>query len=174
MFLPVTEKAEMFLRNMVRHQASTPSSQEIPPMLPKMFHYYVGNPYYFAFLRRFEESFPALKYLNNAYYTAPLSKWGLTIVPLMGIINGTTPAEKVDVSTSSSIAATGLVWGVYATMIQPQNWGTFSFFAAQMCCFAVNTYNIYRHWNYLQQQQQQQPVSADCGSPASSSTVASN
>ena len=150
-----------FIRSAVRRSTTAaaatteeaPAAQAIPPQLPKMFHKYVGNPFYFAFLRRYEDKIPALYYLNNAYYTAPLSKWGLTIVPLMGIYSGTPAPENVDVATSASIAATGLVWGVYATMIQPQNWGTFSFFAVQICCCTVNSYNLYRHWAYLQHQQ---------------------
>ena len=145
-----------FFQSALRRSAASggpesPAAQAIPQQLPKMFHKYVGNPHYFGFLRRYEERFPLIFYLNNAYYTAPLSKWGLTIVPLMGIMSGTPAPENVDVATSASIAATGLVWGVYATMIQPQNWGTFSFFAVQICCCTVNSYNLYRHWAYLQQ-----------------------
>lgn len=124
------------------------TAQPIPKMLPRVFHRYVGNGTLFGFLKPYEERIPVVKYLNSVYNFAPLSKWGLSIVPMYGVLVGTPPVEKIDLNTSTALACTGFVWAFYATLIQPQNAGSRALCIVNFCMGMVNGYNAYRKYSY--------------------------
>lgn len=122
--------------------------QAIPKMLPKFFHQYVGNPVLFQCLKPYEH-IGFVKFINNVYNTAPASKWGLSIVPLYGVLAGNTNPEKIDMNTCGSLACTGVVWTVYAMMIQPQNSGSRALAAVNFAMAAVNGYKCYAKKQYM-------------------------
>ncbi|KEG14819.1 hypothetical protein DQ04_00291050 [Trypanosoma grayi] len=126
------------------------AQQAIPKAFPKMMHRYVGNSRLFECLKPYEK-YPAVAYLNSVYNSAPLFKWSLSIVPLYGIFVGNPPVEKVDFNSSAALCATGMVWFVYALLIQPQNSGSRSLALVNICLASVNGYNCYRSWNYKRQ-----------------------
>lgn len=123
-------------------------SSEIPKLLPKFMHKYVGNPVMFRRLKPLELVVPGLKHVNNAYTAAPGCKWALSIIPLYGIATGSTPVEKYDANTSASLACTGFVWTVYAMLIQPQNTGSRMLAAVNFAMGVVNGYKAVAKWNY--------------------------
>lgn len=126
---------------------SAAAQQAIPKAFPKALHKWVGNDKLFKFLIPYEK-YGAVKYLNSAYNAAPLFKWSLSIVPLYGIISGYPPVEKLDLNSSFALFCTGVVWFVYALLIQPQNSGSRSLALVNICLATVNGYNCYRALNY--------------------------
>ncbi|KAL1139136.1 hypothetical protein AAG570_009196 [Ranatra chinensis] len=60
---------------------------------------------------------------KTIFFWAPLFKWGLVIAGL-GDINR--PVEKVSLSQSAALAATGIIWSRYSLVIIPKNWSLFS------------------------------------------------
>jgi hypothetical protein len=120
----------------------------IPSALPKIFHKYVGRGSLFSFLQPYEATSPFVKQLNSVYNVAPLSKWGLSIVPMMGVVSGNPPVEKIDINTSGALTMTGAIWTVYALMISPQNAGSRALAAVNFSMACVNGYNCYRRRNY--------------------------
>jgi len=60
---------------------------------------------------------------KTIFFWAPLFKWGLVIAGLGDLQR---PAEKLSVSQSSALAATGLIWSRYSLVIIPKNWSLFS------------------------------------------------
>jgi hypothetical protein len=124
--------------------AAKVAASEIPSFIPKPVHRYVGNGRLFSFLQAYEGQYPILQTINSVYNIAPASKWGLSIVPLYGVFVGTPPVEKIDLNTSASLTCTGLVWTVYALMIQPQNSGSRALCAVNFAMASVNGYNCYR------------------------------
>jgi len=64
---------------------------------------------------------PTFKKFNNALTLAPLWKWGLAIVPLMGVFTGTPTVENLDVNTSIALASTGAIWAYYSTLVRPKS-----------------------------------------------------
>ncbi|KAF8290063.1 putative mitochondrial pyruvate carrier protein [Trypanosoma cruzi] len=127
--------------------AANATQQVIPKAFPKILHRYVGRPRVFEFLKPYEKYY-VVAYLNSVYNAAPLFKWSLSIVPLYGIFSGSVPVEKVDFNSSAALSITGLVWFVYALLIQPQNSGSRSLALVNMCLASVNGYNCYRSWAY--------------------------
>ena len=119
-------------------------ASSIPAMLPKPLHKYVGNPVFLKFLKPYEAGNPVIATLNNVYNLAPASKWGLSIVPLIGVFTGYPPVEKIDLNTSASLTCTGVVWAVYALMITPQNAGSRALAMVNAAMASVNGYNCYR------------------------------
>ncbi|KAG5483396.1 hypothetical protein LSCM1_04944 [Leishmania martiniquensis] len=130
---------------------STVTGHTIPKMFPRVFHGWVGNGRILNFLAPYERN-PAIAYFNSIYNTAPLFKWSLSIVPLYGIVSGNPPVEKVDFNSSAALCATGMVWFVYALLIQPQNSGSRSLALVNLCLATVNGYNCYRSANYKRSQ----------------------
>lgn len=61
--------------------------------------------------------------LQTIHFWAPTFKWVLVIA---GISDIARPPEKLSFSQSSSLAATGLLWSRYSTVIVPKNWNLFS------------------------------------------------
>lgn len=129
--------------------AASVAQQVIPKGFPKMLHGWVGNDKIFKCLVPYEK-YAVVKYLNSAYNAAPLFKWSLSIVPLMGIVTGTPPVEKIDLNSSIALTATGVVWFVYALLIQPQNSGSRALALVNICLATVNGYNCYRSISYKQ------------------------
>lgn len=103
----------------------------------------------FEFLKPYE-NITLVKYLNSVYNAAPMSKWGLSIVPMYGVFVGNPPVEKIDVNTSGALACTGFIWSFYATIIQPQNAGSRALALVNFCMGSVNGYNCYRKYAYDQ------------------------
>ena len=127
--------------------ATAAAAQEIPKALPKFIHKFVGNPRVSQRLEPYER-FTLIKYFNSVYNLAPASKWGLSIVPMIGVITGNPPVEKIDRNTSFSLACTGFIWTVYALMITPQNSGSRALAMVNFCMGSVNGYNCYRRVSY--------------------------
>ena len=67
------------------------------------------------------QSSPTFKKFNNALTLAPLWKWGLAIVPLMGVFTGVPAVENLDVNTSIALASTGAIWAYYSTLVRPKS-----------------------------------------------------
>ncbi|AAZ12416.1 mitochondrial pyruvate carrier protein 2, putative [Trypanosoma equiperdum] len=126
---------------------SATTKQAIPKLFPKPLHKYVGNGRVFQCLKSYEK-YGVVAYLNSVYNLAPSFKWMLSIVPLYGIFVGNPPVEKIDVNSSAALCTTGLLWFVYALLIQPQNSGSRSLAAVNVCLAAVHGYNIYRAMSY--------------------------
>ena len=64
---------------------------------------------------------PTFKKFNNALTLAPLWKWGLAVVPLMGVFTGVPAVENLDVNTSIALASTGAIWAYYSTLVRPKS-----------------------------------------------------
>ena len=126
------------------------TAQPIPRFLPKFLHRYVGNGTLFPFLKQYEQ-FYVVRTLNSVYNLAPFSKWGLSIVPLYGVFVGSPPVEKIDLNTSASLTVTGIIWTIYASIIQPQNSGSRALVAVNFCMASVNGFNCYRKLSFVKQ-----------------------
>ena len=108
-------------------------------------------------------------YCNNIYYMAPISKWLLTLVPLIIYMpsideiksywapidsnaikpmNVNNSIDKIDLNTSLSLAITGAIWCIYALLIRPQNIGSRSLAAANFSMAVVNGYNALKKYKY--------------------------
>ena len=123
------------------------TKQQIPALFPKFLHRFVGNGTLFESLKKYEHIY-IVRQFNSVYNVAPLSKWGLSIVPLLGVISGNPPVEKIDFNTSGALMCTGLIWTVYACFIQPQNAGSRALAAVNFCMASVNGYNCFRRYRY--------------------------
>jgi hypothetical protein len=119
----------------------------IPKAFPGFCHQWVGNGKLFKFLAPYEEKYPQLQGFNSVYNLAPSSKWGLSIVPMYGVFVGSPPVEKIDISTSSALTCTGVVWSFYALIITPQNAGSRALATVNMAMASVNGYNCYRYYS---------------------------
>ncbi|XP_071136148.1 uncharacterized protein [Mytilus edulis] len=60
---------------------------------------------------------------KTIFFWAPSFKWGLVIA---GIADIARPAEKLSPPQSTALAATGIVWARYSTVITPKNWNLFT------------------------------------------------
>ncbi|KAM7249365.1 hypothetical protein ACFE04_011125 [Oxalis oulophora] len=56
---------------------------------------------------------------KTVFFWAPLFKWGLVIA---GISDLTRPADKLSISQSSALTATGLIWDQIFASHHPKNW----------------------------------------------------
>ena len=124
--------------------------QDIPKGVPKFAHQFIGNGNMFKFLIPYYQKYPAVQSINSVYNLAPASKWALSIVPLVGVVTGSQPVEKVNFNTSASLAITGFVWTVYALMITPQNFGSKMLASVNFAMGSVNGYNSYRRYQFDQ------------------------
>ena len=57
------------------------------------------------------------------FFWAPAFKWALVIA---AIADMTRPAEKLSVTQSTALAATGFIWSRYSLVIIPKNWLLFA------------------------------------------------
>jgi mitochondrial pyruvate carrier 2 len=124
--------------------AAPSAASEIPKLFPKVLHKYVGNGTMFQFLKPYEGKYKLVATLNSVYNVAPLSKWGLSIVPMYGVFTGYPAPQDIDFNTSLSLALTGSVWTVYACLIQPQNAGSRALATVNCAMACVNGFNAYR------------------------------
>ncbi|XP_046671221.1 mitochondrial pyruvate carrier 2-like [Homalodisca vitripennis] len=82
---------------------------------------------------------------KTVFFWAPCFKWGLVIA---GIGDLQRPAEKLSVSQSSALAATGLIWSRYSLVIIPKNW---SLFSVNVFVAATSLYQLFRAVRYQQE-----------------------
>ncbi|ORZ33073.1 mitochondrial pyruvate carrier [Catenaria anguillulae PL171] len=64
---------------------------------------------------------------------------------IAGIRDIKRPAEKLSLTQSSSLAATGLIWARYSTQIIPVNYNLMS---VNVFVAATGLYQLYRIWDY--------------------------
>eukprot|EP01135_Chromosphaera_perkinsii_P004534 Nk52_evm4s288 gene=Nk52_evmTU4s288 len=84
-----------------------------------------------SFLARFESKLsPGMKKFWNheagpqtIFFWAPAAKWCLVIA---GIADLQRPADKLSVTQSGALAATGIIWSRYSLVIIPKNWSLFA------------------------------------------------
>ncbi|XP_017770857.1 PREDICTED: mitochondrial pyruvate carrier 2-like [Nicrophorus vespilloides] len=60
---------------------------------------------------------------KTVFFWAPVFKWGLVIA---GISDLQRPADKISVSQTTALAATGIIWSRYSLVITPKNYSLFS------------------------------------------------
>jgi len=90
---------------------------------------------------------PTFRKFNNALTVAPLWKWGLAIVPLMGVFTGVPSVENLDVNTSIALASTGAIWAYYSTLVRPK---AVSLGVVSIALLGANGYNVWRRYDYEQ------------------------
>ena len=86
------------------------------------------------------------------FFWAPAFKWALVIA---GIADLTRPAEKLSLTQSTALTATGFIWARYALVVIPKNWLLFTvnLFVGATGLLQVSRVYVYR--KSLQEQQQQ-------------------
>ncbi|XP_018952380.1 mitochondrial pyruvate carrier 2-like isoform X1 [Cyprinus carpio] len=85
---------------------------------------------------------------KTVFFWAPVFKWGLVVA---GFSDMTRPPEKLSVSQSCVITATGIIWSRYCLVIIPKNWALFAVnFFLGMC----GSIQLIRIWRYNQQLKQ--------------------
>ncbi|XP_016129902.1 mitochondrial pyruvate carrier 2-like [Sinocyclocheilus grahami] len=93
------------------------------------------------------EAFPVDR-PKTVFFWAPVFKWGLVVA---GFSDMTRPPEKLSVSQSCVITATGIIWSRYCLVIIPKNWALFAVnFFLGMC----GSIQLIRIWRYNQQLKQ--------------------
>ncbi|XP_003961772.1 mitochondrial pyruvate carrier 2b [Takifugu rubripes] len=107
---------------------------------------------YHRILDKIEHMLPAkLRPLYNhpagpktVFFWAPVFKWGLVVA---GLADMTRPAEKLSLSQSAVLTATGLIWSRYSLVIIPKNWNLFcvNFFVG-----GAGASQLFRIWRYNQ------------------------
>ncbi|XP_018026972.1 mitochondrial pyruvate carrier 2 [Hyalella azteca] len=83
---------------------------------------------------------------KTVFFWAPCFKWGLVIAGLGDLKR---PAEKLSVSQSGALAATGLIWSRYSLVITPRNLNLFS---VNLFVAVTGCYQLYRVFRYNQDQ----------------------
>ncbi|NP_001004662.2 uncharacterized protein LOC447924 [Danio rerio] len=87
---------------------------------------------------------------KTVFFWAPVFKWGLVAA---GFSDMTRPPEKLSVSQSCVITATGLIWSRYCLVIIPKNWALFAVnFFLGMC----GSIQLFRIWRYNQELKQKE------------------
>ncbi|XP_061924915.1 mitochondrial pyruvate carrier 2b [Entelurus aequoreus] len=113
---------------------------------------------YHRILDRIEHILPAkLRPLYNhpagpktVFFWAPVFKWGLVAA---GLADMTRPADKLSLSQSGVLTATGLIWSRYSLVIIPKNW---NLFAVNFFVGSAGASQLYRIWRYKQDQKADQ------------------
>ncbi|XP_030636383.1 mitochondrial pyruvate carrier 2 [Chanos chanos] len=82
---------------------------------------------------------------KTVFFWAPIVKWGLVIA---GFSDITRPAEKLSVSQSCVLTATGFIWSRYCLVIIPRNW---NLFAVNFFLGACGSFQLFRIWRYNQE-----------------------
>ncbi|KAI9293161.1 UPF0041-domain-containing protein [Neoconidiobolus thromboides FSU 785] len=80
---------------------------------------------------------------RTVHFWAPAFKWGLVIA---GLGDLSRPVEKVSVSQTCALAATGIIWSRYSLVIKPKNW---SLFSVNMFVAGTGLYQLYRVYTYV-------------------------
>jgi len=83
---------------------------------------------------------------QTVFFWAPCFKWGLVIAGLGDLKR---PAEKLSVSQSGALAATGTIWSRYSLVITPKNWNLFS---VNVFVAMTGIYQLYRIAMYRKEQ----------------------
>ncbi|XP_013777673.1 mitochondrial pyruvate carrier 2-like [Limulus polyphemus] len=86
---------------------------------------------------------------KTIFFWAPAFKWALVIA---GIGDIARPAEKLSVSQSSALAATGIIWSRYSMVIIPKNWNLLS---VNIFVALTGIYQLSRIYMYHSSQQKQ-------------------
>ncbi|KAI8819911.1 mitochondrial pyruvate carrier, partial [Fimicolochytrium jonesii] len=81
---------------------------------------------------------------KTIHFWAPAMKWGLVIAGLSDLQR---PVEKLSVTQTVALAATGVIWSRYSLVITPKNW---SLFGVNMFVGATGIYQLSRIWRYVQ------------------------
>ncbi|KAJ3177869.1 Mitochondrial pyruvate carrier 2 [Geranomyces variabilis] len=81
---------------------------------------------------------------KTIHFWAPAMKWGLVIAGLSDLQR---PVEKLSVTQTVALAATGVIWSRYSLVIVPKNWALFS---VNMFLGATGLYQLGRIYNYKQ------------------------
>ncbi|KAK0141033.1 Mitochondrial pyruvate carrier 2 [Merluccius polli] len=92
---------------------------------------------------------------KTVFFWAPMFKWGLVMA---GMADMTRPAEKLSLSQSGVLTATGLVWSRYSLVIIPKNW---NLFAVNFFVGGAGASQLYRIWNYKQEQKAEAKAAAE-------------
>ncbi|PAA68931.1 hypothetical protein BOX15_Mlig029984g3, partial [Macrostomum lignano] len=79
---------------------------------------------------------------KTIFFWAPTFKWALVIA---GIADLRRPAERLSLTQSTALAATGLIWSRYSMVIVPKNWNLFS---VNIFVAATGLYQLARIVNY--------------------------
>ncbi|KAJ8407283.1 hypothetical protein AAFF_G00278570 [Aldrovandia affinis] len=82
---------------------------------------------------------------KTVFFWAPIFKWGLV---LAGLADMTRPAEKLSVSQSGVLTATGLIWSRYSLVIIPRVW---NLFAVNFFVGLAGSSQLFRIWRYKQE-----------------------
>uniref|UniRef100_A0AAY5L3Q7 Mitochondrial pyruvate carrier n=1 Tax=Esox lucius TaxID=8010 RepID=A0AAY5L3Q7_ESOLU len=82
---------------------------------------------------------------KTVFFWAPMFKWGLVMA---GLADMSRPAEKLSLSQSCVLTATGLVWSRYSLVIIPKNW---NLFAVNLFVGSAGISQLYRIFRYEQQ-----------------------
>ncbi|KAI8816402.1 uncharacterized protein EV422DRAFT_623453 [Fimicolochytrium jonesii] len=90
---------------------------------------------------------------KTIHFWAPAMKWGLVIAGLSDLQR---PVEKLSVTQTVALAATGVIWSRYSLVIKPKNW---SLFGVNMFVGATGIYQLSRIWRY-RQDMKNKPVTA--------------
>lgn len=72
---------------------------------------------------------------------------------LAGLSDLQRPVDKLSISQSASLAATGIVWSRYSLVIIPKN---YSLFAVNVFVALTNVYQLGRAYNYQKAKEQEQ------------------
>ncbi|KAJ3081000.1 UPF0041-domain-containing protein [Rhizoclosmatium globosum] len=80
------------------------------------------------------------------WFWCPIVKWGIVAAGLKDLNR---PAEKLSVSQSATLAATGLIWARYSTQIIPVNYNLMS---VNLFVGATGIYQLLRIWDYERKQ----------------------
>ncbi|XP_068221631.1 mitochondrial pyruvate carrier 2-like isoform X2 [Palaemon carinicauda] len=86
---------------------------------------------------------------KTVFFWAPAFKWGLVIAGLGDLKR---PAEKLSVTQSGALAATGIIWSRYSLVIIPKNWGLFS---VNLFVAFTGLYQLSRIYRYEQSKKAQ-------------------
>jgi len=81
---------------------------------------------------------------KTVFFWAPMFKWGLVGA---GLADMTRPADKLSLSQSAVLTATGLIWSRYSLVIIPKNW---NLFAVNFFLGCAGSNQLYRIWRYEQ------------------------
>ncbi|KAJ9083898.1 Mitochondrial pyruvate carrier 2 [Entomophthora muscae] len=82
---------------------------------------------------------------RTVHFWAPAFKWGLVIA---GLSDLSRPVDKISLSQTGALTATGLIWSRYSLVIKPKNYGLFS---VNMFVAATGLYQLYRVYSFTPQ-----------------------
>uniref|UniRef100_A0A3B4D6R9 Mitochondrial pyruvate carrier n=1 Tax=Pygocentrus nattereri TaxID=42514 RepID=A0A3B4D6R9_PYGNA len=82
---------------------------------------------------------------KTVFFWAPVFKWGLVVA---GFSDLTRPPEKLSLSQSCVITATGFIWSRYCLVIIPKNW---ALFAVNFFLGLCGSTQLIRIWRYNQE-----------------------